>query len=365
MTITVAELAGYVGELYPYAWAEPWDRVGLLAGDPSGEVAGVFVSLDPTGDALDRAKAAGADVLLTHHPAALEMPASLTPGHGPGGVLFKALSLGIALVAAHTNLDRAPEGAESLPLAAGLVPGEPLERGRQAVSLVTVFVPRDAAGALVAAMTAAGAGRIGRYEGAAFVAEGTGTFVPLAGATPAVGRAGAREHAEETRVEMVCDPAVVPGVLAAARAAHPYEEPVTLVSSVELDRGAARLGRLCALPEPIPLRAFAAEAGRRLGVRPRVWGDPDRTVALVATCSGSGGSLVESAVAARASVLLTGEVRYHVALEALAAGLAVVEAGHDATEWPHVPVMASGLRRHPDLADRVVEDTPVVHWWTS
>jgi putative NIF3 family GTP cyclohydrolase 1 type 2 len=64
-------------------------------------------------------------------------------------------------------------------------------------------------------------------------------------------------------------------------------------------------------------------------------------------------------------VLLTGELRYHVALEALASGLSVIEAGHDVTEWPHVPVLAAALRSHPALAGRVVADEPRSSWWTT
>jgi dinuclear metal center YbgI/SA1388 family protein len=361
--LTVRDVEHALDGLYPYAWAEPWDRVGLLAGDPAAPVTGIFVTLDPTADAIERAVAAGANVLLSHHPAFLEPPADLVRAPETE-IAFLAASSGIALLCCHTNLDRAPEGADSLPLAAGLTPREPLERGRQPVALVSIFCPEDRAAAVVDAMTSAGAGRIGRYSGCAFTARGTGTFVAGEGARPSVGSAGVRENVSEARVEIVCDARRVPAVLDAARAAHPYEEPLIFVQDATIDRGAARLGRLCELSKPATLRDFAAEVGGRLGCTPTVWGDPAREVTLVATNSGSGGAILPDAIRAGASVLLTGEVRYHVALEAVAAGIAVIEAGHDVTEWPHVAVMASGLRTVPAAAGLVIADEPVVRWWT-
>ena len=229
---------------------------------------------------------------------------------------------------------------------------------------MTVFTPRDAADAVLEAMRCAGAGRVGEYSGASFSTQGVGAFVPRAGARPYTGVPGEPSTAEEARLEVVCSPGHLAGVLAAARAAHPYEEPLIVVADAGIDRGAARLGRLSELREPVTLRAFAEAVGARLGVVARVWGDPGTRVSRVASASGSGKSLVDAAMTAGASVLLTGEVGYHVALDAAAAGLAIVEAGHDATEWPLVAVLAEALRSFEGLEDRVVADEPAPRWWT-
>ena len=65
---------------------------------------------------------------------------------------------------------------------------------------------------------------------------------------------------------------------------------------------------------PMTLREFAAHAAAVLpatvgGVR--VAGDPDREVRTVAVCGGSGGSLIETAAAAGADVLLTSDLKHH------------------------------------------------------
>jgi hypothetical protein len=87
------------------------------------------------------------------------------------------------------------------------------------------FVPREALDATREAVFAAGAGVIGDYTRCSFYTEGTGTFLGGAGTTPDVGRAGREERVAELRVETVMPEGRVDAVVAALRAAHPYEEP--------------------------------------------------------------------------------------------------------------------------------------------
>ncbi len=88
-----------------------------------------------------------------------------------------------------------------------------------------VFVPAASLDAVRDAVFAAGAGRIGDYERCSWYTEGTGTFLGGAGTSPAVGVAGAEERVSELRLETVFPAARQGDVLAALRAAHPYEEP--------------------------------------------------------------------------------------------------------------------------------------------
>jgi len=90
---------------------------------------------------------------------------------------------------------------------------------------LVVFVPVNALDRVRDAVFAAGAGRIGDYERCSWYAEGTGTFLPLAGADPAVGEVGAEERVSELRLETVFPSARSADVVDALRAAHPYEEP--------------------------------------------------------------------------------------------------------------------------------------------
>lgn len=351
---------------FPTAWAEAWDRVGLLVGDPESLVERVFVSLDPTPSALAEAIDAGAQVLLTHHPAFLDAPERFAPASGMAGVPFAAASAGVALVACHTNLDRAPAGADALPAALGLRVTGPLESSSARVATIVSYVPAAAAAAVLAALHGAGAGRIGRYAECAFLGVGEGRYTPLDGSSPAAGEPGVPHSEAEVRVEVVCEPSRVDRALVALRGAHPYEEPVVWTSEAMLSRGAARMGRVCEPPAASTVGSLAAHVSQVLGVRVRVWGDRMAPVSFVGVAPGSGRSLVADARRTGCDVLITGELRYHEALDASDAGLPVIEAGHDATEWPLVPVLASGAACTKGLGEEaVLTARPSIRWWTT
>ena len=374
VSVTVGRLVAALDREFPFGWAEPWDRVGLLAGDPDAAANGVFVTLDPTPAALESCVAAGANVLLTHHPAFLSPPTVLRPGNDPAGLVFQAVRSGVALVACHTNLDRAPAGASSLARAIGLQDGTPLESAQQPVSVVTVFLPQEPPeirAQVVRAMEAAGAGRIGDYDGCSFSAAGTGGYTPLADAHPAVGRStgagnpitGEPVEVPEERVEMVCGRDDCGRVAQAARLAHPYEEPLIVCSDATIARGAARLGRVCDLPQPRTIEELARDVADKLGSMPRVWGSHTTAVRRVATATGSAGGLLSEAIASGADAFVAGEVRYHDALTAVASGLSIIELGHDVSEWPLVPVLGAAVRRFdPDMTVEV--QPPQSRWWT-
>lgn len=365
MSIKVRTIEVAVARAFPTERAESWDRVGLLAGDPDAAVTGVTLALDPTHAAIDAAVEAGSNVLVTHHPAYLTAPERIGPGRGPAGVLYHAISSGVALINAHTNLDRDVAAQSLMPEALGMRPVKPLERGLAQMSVVTVFVPEAARERVTDAMIGAGAGRIGDYERCSFSAEGIGRFRAPESGDPFAGAPGEMASAAEVRVDMVCQPARARGVISAAVAAHPYEEPVAWVSEARLARNSARLGMVCAADSELTLRSLAQRCAHEYGVTPRVWGDPSAEVTRVATATGSASSLIGDALAAGAHALVCGEVRYHDAVDAAEAGLAIVEIGHDVSEWPLVGLLGSvvsGIEAIGSVPVRVLPARP--GWWT-
>lgn len=93
------------------------------------------------------------------------------------------------------------------------------------LDVLVVYVPQQSTDALLAALFAAGAGRIGDYEECAFVAPGRGQFRPVRAARPSIGALGDLEYVDEDRVEVVLPRRLRAVVVAALRRAHPYEEP--------------------------------------------------------------------------------------------------------------------------------------------
>lgn len=87
-----------------------------------------------------------------------------------------------------------------------------------------VTVPLTHCDAVREAIGAAGAGKLGKYAFCSFSVRGIGRFKPLEGAQPHIGSVGKLEEAEEERIEVTCETALVPQVIAAIKAVHPYEE---------------------------------------------------------------------------------------------------------------------------------------------
>ena len=213
---------------------------------------------------------------------------------------------------------------------------------------VVVFTPESEREAVSSAAFAAGAGRIGAYDECSFAIPGEGTFFGTDLANPTVGERGRRETVRELRLEFVCPARTLADVLASIRAHHSYEEPAIDVyplheSKVDGTRppGAGRIGNY---GEARGLEEFARRAGRVLGRVPvAIAGNPNRPVRRVAVACGAGDDFLNDAARSGADVLLTGEARFHRALEAEALGIGLLTAGHYATERPGIEELAKKI----------------------
>ena len=347
---TLRDVVAVLDELYDPRTAEPWDAVGTILGDLDAEVGRVLLAVDPVQAVADEAVALDVDLVVTHHPLWLSGVTALPASDPKGRVALTLLSNGIALHTCHTNADIPPRGVSAaMADALGLVESRPLQPATDpGPDLWTVFVPRDDADAVLAAMHAAGAGHHDGYDQVAFRWPGTGQFRPLAGADPAIGRIGELEHVEEVALRLVAAPGVREQVRAAMAAAHPYEVvayDVVVGQPVPSDRGTGRIGRL---PEPMPLAAFAQHGREALpahGGATRLAGDPDRLVETVGLCGGSGDFLLGVATAAGADVYVTSDLKHHVVSEHLerSDACAVIDVPHWAAEWTWLPVAAAAL----------------------
>jgi len=96
------------------------------------------------------------------------------------------------------------------------------------------FVPVEALELTKQAVFDAGAGRLGDYEHCAWQTLGQGQFKPCQGANPYLGQPGLVERVEEYRVELLVDESLIPSVIMALKAAHPYEEPAYEVIRLEM-----------------------------------------------------------------------------------------------------------------------------------
>jgi putative NIF3 family GTP cyclohydrolase 1 type 2 len=383
--MNVADVAGALEKLAPLDLAESWDNVGLLAGDRAAGVRKLLLCIDLTEAVLHEAATLKAEMVLAYHPLIFKPIARVTAEQSP--LVYQAIRRRLAVYCPHTALDAAPGGADDvLADVLGLVDRRPLLPIRRPGGYkVVIFAPAEAHDAVSRAAFDAGAGRIGKYYDCGFFGHGVGTFCGGPGTHPTIGQPGRREAVEEVRLEMLAPADRLAEVLRAARAAHPYEEPaidIYPLQDVPEGCGSGRVGRL---RQPATIESLvrrikrAAKLSRVLIAQPRGQGagmsvrrspsaraiaqpgaagpcvqagdSPARRgggrgmlVTTAAVAAGAAGSRHEAALAAGASFLLTGEMRHHDALAAVAAGLTVVCLGHSNSERIALASLAQRLR---------------------
>jgi len=335
VAVRVSDIMEIMENYFPLHLAEKWDNVGLQIGSRRDQVHKVLVVLDVDQESLQYAREQKADMIITHHPLFFTGLKAIDYDQ-PAGMLVKGLmEAGIAVYAAHTNLDAGERGLNQvLAERVGLQAIEPLDQGhREALYKLVVFVPADHEPVVRQAILKAGAGHIGNYGECSFRSRGTGSFRPLPGSIPFIGQTGVQEEVDEYRLETVVPQAHLATVLQAMRQAHPYEEVAYDLYLLAQTGPVYSLGRTGSLEIEMSLEQFCQQTKAKLGLEfLRVVGDMHRLVRKIAVVSGAGASFIEKSHLLGCEVLLTGDVKYHEAKLAMDLGIAVIDAGHQGTE---------------------------------
>ncbi len=210
---------------------------------------------------------------------------------------------------------------------------------------LVVFVPVGHEDAVADALFSAGGGQIGAYDQVSFRSSGEGTFRPGPGAQPYIGTLGQREKTEEVRLETIVSKRKLPRVLEKMQKVHPYEEVAYDLLPLQNQVPGAGLGRIGRLAQQTSLGEFAARVKESLGCdHLRLIGADQMPVRKVALCGGSGAFLLQTAHRQGADVLLTGDVKYHEARQAEELGIALIDAGHFATEQLMIEQVTQSLQ---------------------
>ena len=348
MSVRCSAIIEAMEKFAPSYLAESWDNVGLVVGSPEQEIDKVLVALDVTEKVIDQAVSIGANLIISHHPLIFKGITNLRTDVALGKMLARLIKAEIAVYAAHTNLDSTAGGVNDvLAQKLGLQNVKPLSTVyRERLHKLVVFVPADHAEQVRTAMAEAGAGHIGNYSHCSFQTTGVGSFLPLAGTKPFIGQQGEIEQVEEYKIETIMPATIREQVVDAMLKAHPYEE-VAYDEYLLVNTGAALgLGRVGSLAKPVSVSEFITEVKNALKVpHVKIAGADSTTIKRVAVCGGSGAGLIKEAIKNSADALVTGDIKYHEAQEAVAGGLMVVDAGHFSTEQPVVECVAKYLEQ--------------------
>lgn len=360
--LKVSDALAFLELVAPSRWAFDFDNVGLLVGSADQPVKGIAFALDPSEALVNFASSFGANLLITHHPIFFGGTKSVVASNPEGRLALSLASSGMNLIAAHTNWDCAPGGiSDTMAVKLGLTPFASFGDGAEVpYSKIVTFVPQEYTDSILDAMADAGAGFVGNYRRCAYKGAGIGTFEPMEGSDPFVGRVGKTEEVEEDRLEMICPSRLVDDVIMAMVEKHPYEQPafdvIQLRPLVEQP-----LGRIGILDTPMLLQEFKAHCEKSFEGPALVWGDPNKAIEKVAVVGGAGDHAWRDALRAGADAFITGEVKHHIAKEASEAGLAILSCGHYATENPGMEALRDMFdAQFPDVRCQVF--SPEAGW---
>lgn len=333
----VKDIAQEIERIVPLGLAQDWDNVGLLLGSADKNVKRILLTIDITADVLAEAKRLRTDLIVSYHPVIWDGLKKIT-AEGPTETIYELIRSGMAVFSVHTALDAAQGGVnDGLADIIGIKNTKPIGDYVNSPAgdnyKLVVFIPVESADKVADAIFAAGAGHIGNYSHCGFTAGGQGTFLPLEGARPAIGKRGSFEKVAETRFETIVPADKLAKVITAMLTAHPYEVPAYDIFKLADETNRFGLGRIGALAKPTPLKTIIAKIKKQTGAKAvGIVGREKRLVKTAAVCAGSCSKIINLVIAQKADLYLTGELKHHQALAAQEAGVTILCLSHTVSE---------------------------------
>jgi dinuclear metal center YbgI/SA1388 family protein len=309
----IAEIITFLESLANPSLQEQYDNAGLITGSPGWECRGIICSLDATEEVVKEAMAKKCNLIVAHHPVIFGGLKKINGKNYVERTIITAIKNDIAIYAIHTNLDNVIDGVNGeMAKMIGLQNVSILLPKEHTLKKLFTFVPVEKAEEVRNAIFSAGGGQIGNYSECSFNAEGTGTFNAGTGAHPYVGNIGKQHQEKELKVEVIIPAYLEAAIVAAMKAAHPYEEVAYDVVALSNKHPQTGSGLLGALAQPMEEEEFLnlMKSIFHLSVirHTRLTGRSIKTIAL---CGGAGSFLISSALRASADIYITADMKYH------------------------------------------------------
>ncbi len=309
----IAEIISFLESLAHPSLQESYDNAGLITGQPQWECSGIICCLDATENVIGEAIEKKCNLVVAHHPIVFGGLKKINGKNYVERTVIAAIKNDIAIYAIHTNLDNVINGVNGrMASMLGLQNLSVLAPKENTLKKLFTFCPLDKATEVRDAIFSAGGGHIGNYSECSFNVDGTGTFRGGDGSNPYVGKPGEQHQEKETRIEVIFPAWLEPAIVAAMKAAHPYEEvafDVVPLANLYQGVGAGIIGEWA---EPMEEKAFLEKLKQVFGLQmvrhTALRGKPVKKIAL---CGGAGSFLVFRALASGADAYVTADMKYH------------------------------------------------------
>jgi dinuclear metal center YbgI/SA1388 family protein len=359
----IAEIISFLESKAHPSLQEPYDNTGLITGDADWECTGIICSLDAIEDVVKEAIEKKCNLIVSHHPIIFGGLKKINGKNYVEKTVIRAIKNDIAIYAIHTNLDNVIDGVNGrMAQLLGLQNISILSPKPNTLKKLFTFVPVDKAEQVRNAIFSAGGGSIGNYSECSFNEEGEGTFKAGQGTDPYVGDIGNRHTEKELKIEVILPSYLESRIVAALKAAHPYEEvayDLVDLSNVNLRTGSGVIGELA---KPVEEKDFLARLKDIFRVEVvRHTSVSEKPVKRVAVCGGAGSFLISKALASGADAYVTADMKYHEFFDANGQML-IADIGHFESEQFTISLLQEILvQKFPTFAvlKTEVETNPV------
>ncbi len=331
--MTVQEITKIVEEIAPLTYAEDFDNVGLLVGNPHQKVTNILVTLDTLEEVIEEAITKNCNLIISFHPIIFSGLKKLTGKNYVERVVIKAIQHNIAIYATHTALDNSKVGVNAkICEILGIENPKILIQKTQTILKLTTYVPLKDADKLRLALFNAGAGSIGNYDHCSFNVNGFGTYRANENTNPTIGEKGIIHTEKETCISVIFEKHLESILLKTLFENHPYEEvayEIITINNSNQQIGLGMFGELSsALNEELFLK-MVKEKMKTNGIRHSNF--LQKKIKKVAVLGGSGSFAIEQAIKAGADAFITSDIKYHEFYRA-ESKLLLVDVGHFESE---------------------------------
>jgi dinuclear metal center YbgI/SA1388 family protein len=331
--MTISEVGTLLDAFAPLHYAEDFDNVGLLVGEPNMKVKGVLVTLDTLENVVDEALEKNCNLIVSFHPIVFGGLKRLTGSTYVERVVMKAITNNIAIYAMHTALDNSPKGVNAKICEVLKIKNPKVLIAKQGtIKKLTTYIPKAAANDVREALFKAGAGNIGNYSHCSFNIEGVGSFNPSENSNPTIGKKGKTHFGEELQLNITFEAAKEIEILKALFENHPYEEVAYEVTTLDNTNQNIGMGMIGDLNEAMEEKHFLELLKEKMNAKVvRHSTLLNKKVKKIAVLGGSGAFAINAAKQAGADIFVTADVKYHQFFEA-ENRMVIADIGHFETE---------------------------------
>lgn len=314
----IKEILSVLEEMAPLAYAEDFDNVGLLVGNPDTEATGVLVCHDALESVLDEAIAKECNLVVCFHPILFSGIKKITGKNYVERSIIKAIKNDIAIYSVHTALDNHQDGVNKIFCdALGLTNTKVLIPKENFIRKLVTYTIAENAEKLRNALFDAGAGNIGNYEDCSFSSKGIGTYMGNEHSNPQLGERFEFVQGDEIKIEVTFEKHLESKIIKALFGNHAYEEVAYEIYELQNKHQNIGLGMIAELETPMDEKDFLLFVKEKMisdGIRHSTFlGKPIKKVAVL---GGSGSYAIKNAISAGADAFLTADLKYHQFYEA-------------------------------------------------